>query len=164
MADALEQKDNSTQYLSFRLGKEEYAVDVLKVQEIRSYEEATRIPHTPEYVAGIINLRGAVVPIIDLRRRFELPVEIDFATVNVLVKVNRGGKERTIGLVVDSVSEVYEVTDSEKQPAPEMGGTIANEFIESLATLDDRLIILLNIDYLMNEGILEKLDQVAAEG
>lgn len=161
MSEVLEViEENATQYLTFLLGGEEHAVDVLRVQEIRSYENATKMPHTPNYVRGIINLRGSVVPIIDLRAKFDLDAEFNFQTVTVLVKVFRAGKERTIGLVVDSVSEVYEILDEDMQPAPEMGGAISNDFVKSLATIDDRLVIILDIDSLINEGVLEQLDGV----
>ncbi|HSG90371.1 MAG TPA: chemotaxis protein CheW [Pseudomonadales bacterium] len=154
-----DRSESSIQYLSFVLGTEEYAVDVLKVQEIRSYEQGTRIPHTPDYVIGILNLRGAVVPIIDLRRRFDLEAKFDATTVTVLVKAQSETKERTVGLVVDAVSDVYDVLPEDRKEAPDRGQVIGTEFIEGLATLDDKLVILLDVDNLVNAGVLDRLDQ-----
>lgn len=150
--------ESAVQYLSFRLGGEEYAVDVLKVQEIRSYEAGTRVPHTPSYVIGILNLRGAVVPVIDLRRRFDLPAEFDSTTVTILVKAQSTEKERTVGLVVDAVSEVYDVTADQRKEAPDRGQAIGMEFIEGLATIDDKLVILLDVDNLVNAGVLDRIE------
>src|ERR1700710_1335829 len=98
----------SDQFLTFMLDGEEYGVAILQVQEIKGWDKVTRIPHTPDYVLGVINLRGAVVPILDLRRRLGLgTVEFGPTTVVIVVRVNHGGNERTVGMVVDAVSEVY---------------------------------------------------------
>lgn len=144
------------QHLTFILGGEEYGVDILKVQEIRGWEPATPIPNTPDYVLGVINLRGIVVPIIDLRVRFELPsAEFGPATVVVIVKVSQDEQERTVGLVVDEISDVYSVIESEIKEAPEMGGALSTEYINGLTTVDEKMIILLNVDLLVNAGVLQ---------
>ena len=144
------------QHLTFILGGEEYGVDILKVQEIRGWEPATPIPNTPDFVLGVINLRGIVVPIIDLRLRFALPsAEFGPLTVVVIAKVVQGDKERIVGLVVDEISDVYSVLESEIKEAPEMGGVLATEYINGLTTVDEKMIILLNVDLLVNSGVLE---------
>jgi purine-binding chemotaxis protein CheW len=156
---SLENTVEGSQYLTFVLAEEEYGVDILKVQEIRGWEQATRIPGTPEFVLGVINLRGSVVPIIDLRKRFEL-VDKDFnkLTVMILVNVLHEGSMRTIGMVVDSVSEVYTISDDDVNPAPEVGGAISTNYIKGLATVEDKMIILLDIDLLINTGILDDVE------
>lgn len=148
--------EKTSQYLTFILGGEEYGVDILKVQEIRGWESATNIPNTPEYVLGVVNLRGHVVPIVDLRLRFSL-ASADFgsATVVVLVKVAQGDTERTVGMVVDAISDVYVVKDSDVREAPDFGGAMATEFITGLATVDEKMVVLLDVDHLVNAGVLE---------
>ncbi len=151
-------KDESQQdqYLTFVLNDEEYAIDILKVQEIHSWEPVTNIPNTPDYVLGAVNLRGAIVPVIDLRRRFDLQeAEFDESTVVIVVKVEHEGKHRTVGFVADAVSEVYSVARQEIRAAPELGAAIALEFIFGLATVDEKMLILIDIDHLVNSCILQ---------
>lgn len=157
MEEEVTRSSDVNKFLTFMLGEEEYGVEVLKVQEIRNYEIATRIPHTHDYVKGVVNLRGTVVPTIDLRMRFGLRAEYEDTTVTVLVKVKNGTKERTVGMVVDGVSAVTDIADSDKKPAPDVGGSIDTEFIEHVATIDGRLVILLDVDHLVNTAIMEEL-------
>ena len=155
--------EEGKQYLSFILDSEEYGVDILKVQEIRGWEPATRIPGAPDFVLGVINLRGSVVPIVDLRKRFNLPSkEFNKLTVMILVNVAHEGSKRTIGMVVDSVSEVYSLQEQDLNSAPDVGGAIASNYIKGLATIDEKMIVLLDIDLLINEGVLEQV-QAAVE-
>lgn len=143
------------QYLTFMLADEEYGVDILKVQELRGWEKVTPIPNTEAYVLGVINLRGIVVPIVDLRRRFRMPPkEFSSTTVVIIVKVKGKDHERVIGIVVDAVSEVYSIAADQLRPAPDLEGAISNDFIHDLATIDDKMVILLDIDRLINEGVL----------
>ena len=140
-----------SQYLTFKLADEEYGVDIMKVQEIRSWETLTSIPNTPDFIVGVTNLRGIVVPIIDLRIRFDLDkVEYGGSTVVIVVKVNHKGGERIMGIVVDAVSEVYQITEEMIRETPELGGAISLEFIKGLATIDDKMIIMLDIDLLVS--------------
>jgi len=151
-------EDAANQYLTFLLAGEEYGVDILKVQEIRSWEQPTMLPNTVDYVLGVINLRGTVVPIIDLRRRFSMEKsQFGQTTVVVVVKVSSADKERTVGIVVDAVSEVYNVSDEQIRPAPDLGGAISTEFVKGLATLDEKMIILLDIDKLITAGVLKEI-------
>ena len=149
------EKASENQYLSFILAGEEYGINILSVQELRGWEKTTRIPNTPDFVKGVINLRGVVIPIVDLRLRFNLAVmAYDSETVVVIVKVILANKSRVLGLVVDAVAEVYHIHASEIQPPPEMNGAIAIDFIQGLVPRDDNMLILLDINRLINEGVL----------
>jgi purine-binding chemotaxis protein CheW len=153
---SMELQAGANQYLTFLLADEEYGVDILRVQEIRGWDSVTKIPNTPDYVLGVINLRGTVVPIIDLRQRFNLEeLEFKSTTVVVVVKVKNDTTERTVGVVVDAVSDVYNIADETIDEAPEMGGAIAIDYIKGLATINNKMVILLNIDALINTGVLE---------
>lgn len=152
-ADAA-QTDDAEQYLTFVLGTEEYAVEILRVEGIQGWEAATPIPNSPDYVLGVTNLRGAVVPIIDLRRRFELDNrEFSATTVVIIVRIESPSQDRIVGMVVDGVSEVCSVENSELQPTPDFGGDVDTRFIKGLATVEDRMLILLEIDALLNDSI-----------
>ncbi len=151
-----EQDANTSQYLTFFLAGEEYGVNILKVKEIRGWEQPTLLPNTADYVLGVINLRGMVVPVMDLRKRFGMQeTELGKTAVVVVVKVTHSGRERTIGLVVDAVSEVYNISEDMIMPSPDLGSTISDEYVKGLVTIQDKMIILLDIDYLINEGMLK---------
>ncbi len=143
------------EFLTFTLGAEEYAIDILKVQEIRGYESVTKIANTPEFIKGVINLRGLIVPIVDLRIKFNLsePVYDDF-TVAIILNIGK----RVIGVVVDSVSDVVSLAEDSIHPAPEFG-TFDTQYLMGLATLDERLLILLDIERLMTSGEMALVDQ-----
>lgn len=144
------QLESTVQFLSFTLGDEEYGVDILSVQEIRSWEPVSRIPNVPVYEKGVVNLRGAIVPIIDLRERFNLPhTEYDPLTVVVVLQAKCDGKVRTVGVVVDSVSNVINVDKKTIQSAPEFGAKVSTEFINGLASVNDRMIMLLDVEKLL---------------
>ncbi|MCB1740079.1 MAG: purine-binding chemotaxis protein CheW [Gammaproteobacteria bacterium] len=146
------------QYLTFMLAGEEYGVEILSVQEIKGWDSATPIPNTPPHVLGVINLRGTVVPIIDLRRRFNMD-SIDFGptTVVIVLKVRSEQSERTMGIVVDAVSEVYNVMREGINPPPDFGGHVAVDFIKGLANVDGKMVILLDIDRLLATTIEKDL-------
>jgi purine-binding chemotaxis protein CheW len=150
--------ETSEQYLTFMLAGEEYGVDILRVQEIKGWDKVTRIPHTPDYVLGVINLRGAVVPILDLRRRFGLET-IDFGptTVVIVVRVMNGLTERTVGVVVDAVSEVYNVDAADSKPPPDVCGGVDTVFVKALATVEEKMLILLDIDRLIGNSIADEV-------
>jgi purine-binding chemotaxis protein CheW len=158
--EQIDQNDGNTdQVLSFLLGQEEYGVDILRVQEIKGWEKITPIPNTPKYVMGVINLRGAVVPIIDLRVRFGLEnITYDETTVVIIVRSeNSEGVQKIIGLVVDGVSDVYTLNQKALQPAPDMNGAVHSEYVQGLATIKDQLVIILQVDPLINDGILASI-------
>ena len=148
------------QYLTFLLAGEEYGVDILRVQEIKGWDSVTPIPNTPAYLLGVINLRGTIVPIVDLRKRFSLEsIAFGPTTVVVVVKVVSGDRERTVGIVVDAVSEVYSVASGQLKPPPDFGSTISTDFVKGLATVDEKMVILLDIDRLINVSVMEAMGQ-----
>jgi len=152
MHDAAE---GMNQYLTFIMAEEEYAVDILRVQEIKGWDVATALPNTPSYVRGVINLRGTIVPIIDLRQRFGLAsIEYGATTVVIVLKVVSDSGERIMGVVVDAVSEVYNVAPGEMKDAPNFG-EVQKEVVKGLATVEDKMIIVLDIDRLLNESELQ---------
>lgn len=154
----------SDQYLTFMLAGEEYGVDILRVQEIKGWDKVTRIPHTPPYVLGVINLRGAVVPILDLRRRFGLEaIQFGPTTVVIVVRVAGALDERTVGMVVDAVSEVYNVDAGDSKPPPDVCGSVDTVFVKALATVEqNKMLILLDIDRLIGNSIADELSSGAA--
>ncbi len=152
-------EDTGSQYLTFRLGDEDYGVDILRVQEIKGWSPVTTIPNTPEYLRGVLNLRGAIVPIIDLRMRLNLSnVEYTATTVVIVLCVRAENQERILGIVVDSVSDVLNVAQEEIRPSPDFGTAVNTEFIRGLATIDDAMIMLLDIDRLLRLDELKALD------
>jgi len=150
---------DTDQYLTFILNSEEYGVDILRVQEIKGWDNVTPIPNTPDYIKGVINLRGTIVPIIDLRKRFELEsIEYGPMTVVIVLKVMNDDKERIMGIVVDAVSEVYNVSPEEMKPAPDFGSVVNVEYVHGLATVDEKMVIILNIDHLLTSEELKIAD------
>jgi len=154
-------KKDEAQVLSFILGNEEYGVDILRVQEIKGWERTTAIPNSPDYVMGVINLRGAVVPIVDLRVRFHLNnITYDDSTVVIILKANENGIEKIVGIVVDGVSDVHSLKANSMQSAPEVGGVIHTEYVSGLATFEDNMIIILHVDQLIVNGILDEIKKI----
>jgi len=150
-------KGDDEQYLTFMLAGEEYGVDILRVQEIKGWDRATRIPHTPDFVLGVINLRGAVVPILDLRRRFGMDaVEFGPTTVVIVLRTQGARGERTVGIVVDAVSEVYNVDVADMKPPPEVCGSLDSIFVKALATISEKMLILLDVDRLIGNSLTEE--------
>lgn len=139
------------EYLTFRLGAEEYGIDILKVQEIRGYEQPTRIANAPGFLKGVVNLRGTIVPIVDLRLRFHCEsAEYNGFTVSIILHIGN----RTIGAVVDSVSDVLEIPAEAVKPAPEMKSAVDSGYIQGLAQMGERMVILLDIEgMLMSEDM-----------
>jgi purine-binding chemotaxis protein CheW len=142
------------EFLTFRLGHEEYGIDILRVQEIRSYEQPTRIANTPEFLRGVVNLRGVIVPIVDLRLKLGCPAEFNAFTVVIVLNV----KGRVIGAVVDSVSDVCELGGDAVKPAPAMNSHVDMSFITGIANVGERMLILMDIEALMSAsdmGLIE---------
>lgn len=160
VTDVSEASGAEGQYLTFMLAGEEYGVEILKVQEIKGWDSVTPIPNTPTHVLGVLNLRGAVVPIVDLRTRFSLEmIPYGPTTVVIVVKMQHADQERTVGLVVDAVADVYRLEHSEIQASPEMGCTIHTEFVRGLATVDGKMVILLEVDRLID---FQNINEAAA--
>ena len=149
----------AAEYLAFTLGQEEYGIDIQKVSEIRSYETPTRIANAPEFVKGVVNLRGLIVPIVDMRIKFNLgtPTYTEFTVVIIL---NIGS--RVVGMVVDRVSDVTTLLPEQIKPAPEIGSAMNTEHIVGLGTIDERMLILVDIDKLMSSADMGLIDSVAA--
>jgi purine-binding chemotaxis protein CheW len=142
------------QLLTFRLGTATYGVDILRVKEIRGWAPVTRIPHSPPHVLGVLNLRGAIVPIIDLRLRFALP-DAGFSptTVIIVLSLVTAAGQRDCGVVVDAVSDVVDVAPGAVKPAPSLKGGQSNDFIGGIATVDEQMLILLNVDQLVTQDL-----------
>ncbi|WAH62557.1 chemotaxis protein CheW [Xanthomonas hortorum] len=147
------------EFLSFALGEEHYGVDILKVQEIRGYDSVTRLPDAPDYIKGVINLRGTIVPVIDLRLKLRLKeARYDAFTVMIVLNV----EDRVVGIVVDSVSDVIPLNDGQIRPTPEFGAAVDTRFISGIGTQDDRMLILLDIETLLDSTELGQ-QQLAEE-
>ena len=141
---------NAVQLIAFSIGEQTYGVEITTVREIRAWNGATPLPNTRDYVRGVINLRGTIVPVIDLRRRFELEaIEYTSTTVIIVLRIRAGEAEKTMGFIVDAVSDVYNVTPEQMKPAPEFGGQVRTDYVKGLATVDDKMVILLDIDQLV---------------
>jgi len=146
--------ENADQYLTFQLAGQNYGVEILRVQEIKGWERPTRLPHSPPYVQGVINLRGTVVPIVDLRCRFGLgATEYGRTTVVIVVKVQAARGELTAGIVVDGVCEVCNVGAQDLRPPPEVA--IETRFVHGLAMVDDQMLILLDVTRLITSTLEE---------
>jgi len=144
-----------SQQLTFALAGEEYGVEILAVREIRSWSRVTRIPQTPEYVLGVLNLRGAIVPIMDLRLRFGLQRE-SYGDETVMIIVAIG--ERLFGIVVDAVSDVIDIDPAATKPVPDMGAVVDTRYLKGLVTHDERMVMLLDVEKLMRPEDVNTLD------
>jgi purine-binding chemotaxis protein CheW len=146
--------EESHQVLTFVLGNETYGVDILRVQEIRGWSAVTKIPHAPPHVLGVLNLRGSIVPIVDLRMRFSLDrAEYTAVTVIIVVSVMSAAGRRDFGVVVDGVSDVVDVNTEEVKAAPELGAKGATDYIRGLVPVSDRMVVLLDIDRLIGSDM-----------
>ncbi|WEF33777.1 chemotaxis protein CheW [Pseudoduganella chitinolytica] len=159
MADANNADIAGHEFLAFKLGAEEYGIDILKVQEIRGYEAVTRIANAPEFIKGVINLRGIIIPVVDMRIKFRLgePVYDQF-TVVIILNING----RVVGMVVDSVSDVTTLEPDQIKPSPEMGTAFSSEYMIGLGTIDERMLILVDINKLMSSPEMGLIEQMAA--
>jgi purine-binding chemotaxis protein CheW len=150
---------NSGEFLTFTLGDEEYGIDILKVQEIRGYDAVTKIANSPPSIKGVINLRGAIVPIVDLRIKFNLG-EPTYDQFTVVIILNIG--KRVVGVVVDGVSDVIQLSSDNLRPAPEFGSILDTRYILGLGTVDDRMIIVVDIESLMSSQEMALVETAAA--
>ncbi|TWG79978.1 purine-binding chemotaxis protein CheW [Cupriavidus gilardii J11] len=147
------------EFLAFTLGREEYGIDILKVQEIRGYEAVTQIANAPAYLKGVINLRGTIVPIVDLRIKFDQEkVSYDQYTVVIIVDLN----DHTTGIVVDGVSDVLTLTPAQIKPTPQFNGTMNTDYIRGLGSVEDRMLILVDIEKLLATEELAAIEAAAA--
>ena len=143
------------QYLTFTLGNEQYAIEVGKVREVLEFTDVTRVPRTRDYMKGVINLRGSVVPVVDLRRKFGLEeIEQTVDTSIVVMELDLGNEPVVLGTIADSVQEVVSIENEHIEPSPQIGTRIDNEFIKGIGKQDDRFIIILNLDRVFTESEL----------
>ncbi len=143
------------EFLVFTLGDEEYGIDILKVQEIRGYDQVTRIANTPPFIKGVTNLRGVIVPILDLRVKFDQS-DVEYNENTVVIVLNLG--QRVVGIVVDGVSDVLSLTAEQIRPAPEFAVTLSTEYLTGLGALGERMLILVNIEKLLNSEEMALVD------
>ncbi|NHZ84063.1 chemotaxis protein CheW [Massilia sp. CCM 8695] len=147
------------EFLAFTLGAEEYGIDIQTVQELRSYEAVTHIANAPDFVMGVVNLRGVIVPIIDMRIKFsQSKPTYDTSTVVIILNV----RERVIGIVVDSVSDVTLLSGDQVKPPPLLGGQINIDYLIGMGTIDGRMLLLVDIDKLMSSDDIGKIEKIAA--
>lgn len=146
------------EYLTFILGDEEYGIEILKVQEIRGYDTVTRIANTPDFIKGVINLRGHIVPIIDLRIKFKLG-KIEYNEFTVVIILNIGN--RVVGIVVDGVSDVLALNAAQIRPVPDLVSDIDNKYLLGLGTVDERMLILVDIERLMSSQDMALVEAVS---
>ena len=137
----------SSEFLTFRLGAEEYGIDILRVQEIRSYDKPTRIANAPDFIKGVINLRGMIVPIVDMRLKLKL-AQANYDPFTVVIVLNVG--TRVVGMVVDAVSDVITLTPEQLRPVPELDAGVAGEHLLAIGAVDERMLILVDITKLLS--------------
>lgn len=146
---SIDETHDHLQVLTFVVGTETYGIDILRLQEIRGWSSVTKIPHASTFVLGVMNLRGSVLPVVDLRKRFDV-AQVDYCatTVVIVLSVRDGGTSRNVGMVVDAVSDVVEIPTIAITPPPDLGSVEATRHVQGIASIADRLIILLNADRL----------------
>ncbi|AKH89461.1 chemotaxis protein CheW [Edwardsiella tarda] len=147
------------EFLVFTLGDEEYGIDILKVQEIRGYDQVTRIANTPAFIKGVTNLRGVIVPIIDLRVKFSQQ-DVSYNENTVVIVLNFS--QRVVGIVVDGVSDVLSLSADQIRPAPEFAVTLSTEYLTGLGALGERMLILVDIEKLLSSEEMALVDSVTA--
>jgi len=152
-------KTAAAEFLTFRLGAEEYGIDILRVQEIRSYEAPTRIANAPSFIKGVVNLRGVIVPVVDLRIKLNCE-KVEYNGFTVVIVLNVRG--RVVGAVVDSVSDVLELSPDLIKPAPDMNSTVDTGFITGIASVGERMLILMDIEALMSSADMGLMDSASS--
>lgn len=159
VAETADDSDYVQEYLTFTLGAEEYAIDILKVQEIRGYDAVTTIANAPDFIKGVINLRGTIVPIVDLRIKFKLG-KVEYTPFTVVIILSIGN--RVVGIVVDAVSDVIAMEPGQVRPAPEFASTMDTAFILGLGTVGERMLIVVDIQRLMLSREMSLVDETLA--
>jgi len=155
------QQEDVTQILTFSLNNEEYGVDILRINTIREWTSVTTLPDMPSYFRGVFNLRGTIVPVIDLRERLSMPQrEYDPTTVVILINVVHHNKELVIGIVVDAVSDTYTIKPQDIKPNPQIGDGNRIEYLHGLVEFDQRLILLLDISKILSDQQFDRVTQL----
>jgi purine-binding chemotaxis protein CheW len=148
------------QYISFKIGGEEYAIDIMAVREIKGWTETTTLPNQPEYILGVMNLRGTIVPVFDMRRRFGMgPTEATRSHVVIIVAV----LDRIVGLLVDAVSDILTIDSSEIRPVPEMDRSVATDFLSGIVSINESMVVILALDELFSRSTVAKAFQEAGD-
>lgn len=156
--------DRAGQYLTFALGAEVYGIEILKVQEIIGMMPVTKVPRSPEFVRGVINLRGKVIPVIELRTKFEMEQRDDTSmTCIIVVQVSTTAQSITMGIIVDEVAEVVAITGEQIDPAPQFGAGVRTEFILGIGKIASKVVILLDVDKVLSWGELANVEEAATE-
>lgn len=156
---SLNEEELDYQFLTFKLAGEEYGISITKVQEIKGWCPVTKIPNTPDYVSGVLNIRGNIVPIIDVRARFNLEkIEYTPTTVIIVLSIVSESRKKDVGIVVDAVSDVLNVNKEHIKETPELGDNVDVEFLNGMTSTGDQMVMLLNIDKLLQSGDLDMLD------
>ena len=157
---SLSTQSRANEFLTFTLGKEEYGIDILRVQEIRGYDAVTTLANMPDFIKGVINLRGIIVPIVDMRIKFHLSkADYDQFTVVIILNV----AQRVIGMVVDGVSDVITLNPEQIKPSPEFGSTLDTKYVTGIGTVDDRMLILVDIEKLMTSSDMDLVNEAVAQ-
>lgn len=157
--DSAAQKNSIRQFLTFTVGNEEYGVDIMIVREIKGWTETTRLPNSPEFMRGVMNLRGLIIPIFDLRTRFGRGItEVSHKHVIIILAVG----DRNIGILVDTVSDILNVSDDQIKPAPDIDSQVDAAYISGLISLDNRMVVLLNVEHLFDTRQITKVLENAA--
>ena len=152
---SLESNSESQQFLTFSVGEEEYGVELMTIREIKGWTDPTHLPNSPNFMKGVINLRGAVIPIFDLRHRFAMG-ETNANEKNVVIII--AVEQKLIGILVDAVSDIVEVTKDKIRPAPKVDSKIDEDFIDGLISVDDKMVVILNIDHLFDPETLSQIN------
>jgi purine-binding chemotaxis protein CheW len=147
----------NNEILSFTLGSEEYGIEILKVQEIRGYDAVTKIANAPPFIKGVVNLRGIIVPIVDMRIKFNL-ANVDYNSLTVVIILNVAG--RVVGMVVDGVSDVIALTPGQIKPSPEFSGSFDAAYLRGMATINERMLILLDIEKVMSSADMALVNEL----
>ena len=154
--------DETGKFLSFTLNNEIYCIDILRVEEIRGWEDVRSLPNTPEYMKGVLNFRGVVVPIVELRVRFGMEsIEYSPTTVTIVLSIESDQGKSMVGIVVDGVSDVLDIKAEDVLAAPRIGATINNRFVQGVTTLEGQMVVLLDIDKIFNENELDELSDLS---
>jgi purine-binding chemotaxis protein CheW len=158
-------KNLAGKYLTFNLAAEEYGLEILKVQEIIGIMSVTRVPRTPEFVRGVINLRGKIIPVVDLRLKFDLEAKEDTEkTCIIVVQVARADQQVTMGIIVDEVSEVLDITAGQIEPPPEFGNAVEADFILGMGKVEQKVVMLLDVDKVLSGEEVSLVSKVGQEG
>ncbi|ODU87187.1 MAG: chemotaxis protein CheW [Thiobacillus sp. 65-69] len=157
--EAEKPSEDAKEYLAFTLGREEYGIDILRVQEIRGYEPVTRIANAPEFIKGVVNLRGTIIPIVDMRIKLNLG-EATYDQFTVVIILSIAG--RVVGMVVDSVSDVTTLKPEQMRGAPEVGTAFDSDYLIGLGDLGQRMLILVDIEKLMSSSEMGLIEKIAA--